>query len=70
MEPNSFVGLDAHAWPFGAALIRLALEPVSPTATRMWMAETLSPEIGRLHPDAHAVGDAARAQLGSTTPAG
>jgi uncharacterized protein YndB with AHSA1/START domain len=50
MEPNRLLELDAHAWPFGEARIRLTLEHLSPTATRVRMAETLSSGIARLTP--------------------
>jgi uncharacterized protein YndB with AHSA1/START domain len=52
MEPNQLLELDAHAWPFGAALIRLTLDQVSPTTTRVRMAETLSSGIARITPKA------------------
>lgn len=41
MEPNRLLELDAHAGPLGIARVRLILEPVSDTATRVrmgWMA--------------------------------
>ncbi|MDO3701417.1 SRPBCC family protein [Micromonospora sp. C28SCA-DRY-2] len=41
MEPNRLLELDAHAGRLGVARVRLALEPVSESATRVrmgWMA--------------------------------
>jgi polyketide cyclase/dehydrase/lipid transport protein len=50
-EPGKMLQLDAQMWPVGAAAIRVWLEPVSPTSTRVHMAETLTSGIGRLLPD-------------------
>jgi hypothetical protein len=50
MDRDRMLELDAHLWPFGAAVIRLVLEPVSATTTRVRMAETLSSGIGKLLP--------------------
>jgi uncharacterized protein YndB with AHSA1/START domain len=52
VEPGTFLELDAQMWPLGAAIIRLRLEPVSATSTRVHMAETLTSGIGRLLPRA------------------
>jgi hypothetical protein len=52
MEPNQLLELDAHAWPLGAARIRVTLEQVAPTTTRVRLAETLSSGIARLVPKA------------------
>jgi len=52
MEPNKLLELDARMWPLGQAVIRLMLEPVSPTSTRIRMAESMVSGIGRLLPDA------------------
>ncbi|RZU53943.1 polyketide cyclase/dehydrase/lipid transport protein [Krasilnikovia cinnamomea] len=52
VEPGRFLELDAQMWPLGAAVVQIRLEPVSATATRVRMAETLSSGIGRLLPDA------------------
>ncbi|BFU45231.1 SRPBCC family protein [Krasilnikovia sp. MM14-A1004] len=48
--PGRFLELDAQAWPLGAATVRIRLEPLSATTTRIRMAETLSSGIGRLLP--------------------
>ncbi|MET8906415.1 SRPBCC family protein [Micromonospora sp. NPDC004551] len=37
MEPNRLLELDAHAGPIGIARVRLVLEPVSATTTRVRM---------------------------------
>ncbi len=50
MESNRSLDLEAYAWPIGAARIRLTLEPVSPTSTRVRLSETLSSGVGRLIP--------------------
>jgi hypothetical protein len=52
VEPGELLELDARVWPVGAAVIRISLEPVSATSTRVRMAETLSSGVGRLLPDA------------------
>ena len=52
VEPGKLHELDAQMWPVGAALIRIWLEPVSASATKVHMAETLTSGIGRLLPDA------------------
>jgi uncharacterized protein YndB with AHSA1/START domain len=52
MEPDRLLELDAHVWPFGAARVRLTLDQVSPTTTRVRMAETLSSGVGRVLPKA------------------
>lgn len=51
VEPGKILELDAQMWPLGAAIIRIRLEPVSPTSTRIHMTETLTSGIGRLLPD-------------------
>jgi uncharacterized protein YndB with AHSA1/START domain len=50
MEPDRLIELDAHAWPLGAATVRLELEPVGSDGTRVVMSETLSSGAGRLIP--------------------
>ncbi|MFI5894988.1 SRPBCC family protein [Actinoplanes sp. NPDC051513] len=52
VETGKTLELDAQMWPLGAAMIRIWLEPVSATSTRIHMAETLTSGIGRLLPDA------------------
>jgi Polyketide cyclase / dehydrase and lipid transport len=51
VEPGRALELDAQMWPLGAAFIRIRLEPLSPTTTRVHMAEALTSGIGRLLPD-------------------
>jgi hypothetical protein len=50
LKPGKALELDAQMWPLGAAVIRLWLEPVSATSTRIHMDETLTSGIGRLLP--------------------
>jgi uncharacterized protein YndB with AHSA1/START domain len=52
VEPGKVLELDAKMWPVGTAIVRIRLEPVSATSTRVHMAETLTKGIGRLLPDA------------------
>ena len=52
VEPGKVLELDAKMWPLGAAIVRIRLEPVSATSTRVHIAETLTKGIGRLLPDA------------------
>jgi polyketide cyclase/dehydrase/lipid transport protein len=50
MEPDRVLELDAHAWPLGAARVRLELQPIGPDATRVQMTEYLSSGVGRFIP--------------------
>jgi hypothetical protein len=52
VEPGVLLELDARMWPLGAAVVRMKLEPVSATSTRVRMGEELSAGIGRLLPGA------------------
>jgi len=51
MEPDRMVELEARVWPFGAALVRVTLEPVGDGRTRVWMEEGLCSDLGRRIPD-------------------
>ncbi|MFD2766269.1 SRPBCC family protein [Micromonospora eburnea] len=51
MEPNRLLELEAHAGPFGIARIRLALEPLSDTTTRVRMSWTGAAGVARLIPE-------------------
>jgi uncharacterized protein YndB with AHSA1/START domain len=50
VEADRLLELDAHAWPLGAARIRLELQPAGPAATTVVMVEELSSGLGRLLP--------------------
>ena len=52
MRPNRLLELDAHAWPFGVARVRLALEPVSATATRVRIGWAATAGVARFAPEA------------------
>jgi hypothetical protein len=52
VEPGRFLELDAQMWPLGAARVRISLDPVSATSTRVRMAEALTSGIGRVLPQA------------------
>jgi uncharacterized protein YndB with AHSA1/START domain len=52
ITPGKLLELDARMWPVGRAVIRLTLEPVTPTSTRVRMAETIVSGIPRALPDA------------------
>jgi uncharacterized protein YndB with AHSA1/START domain len=51
VEPGKLLELDARMWPVGRAVVRLTLEPVSATATRVSMAETIVSGVGAALPD-------------------
>ncbi len=51
MERDRMLELNAQAWPLGAATVRIELEPVSPTSTRVRMLEALTSGIGKLLPE-------------------
>ncbi len=50
VQPDRSLELDAHVWLIGVALIRLTLEPVSHTHTRVRMAEGMLSGFGALIP--------------------
>ncbi|MEU6075878.1 SRPBCC family protein [Micromonospora sp. NPDC047074] len=52
MEPNRLLELDAHAGPLGIARVRLALEPVSDTTTRVRMGWRAAAGFARFVPEA------------------
>ncbi|MEV4202785.1 SRPBCC family protein [Micromonospora globbae] len=52
MEPNRLLELEAHAGPLGTARVRLTLEPVSDTATRLRMGWMAAAGVTRLVPEA------------------
>jgi len=51
MEPDRLLELDAHAWPAGAARVRLALEPLGPDRTRVRFTEAFSSPLARRIPE-------------------
>ncbi|MEV0718188.1 SRPBCC family protein [Asanoa sp. NPDC050611] len=51
MEPARLLELDARMWPLGRAVIRLTLEPATPTSTLVRMAETVVSGAVRSLPD-------------------
>jgi hypothetical protein len=50
MEPDRMIELKARAWPLGAAVVRVELQPVGPDETRVRIDEAVSSGIGRLLP--------------------
>ncbi|MFJ8581094.1 SRPBCC family protein [Micromonospora sp. NPDC093277] len=52
MEPNRLLELEAHAGPFGVARVRLILEPISDTTTRVRMGWRAAAGFARLVPEA------------------
>ncbi|WP_233258159.1 SRPBCC family protein [Micromonospora sp. S4605] len=52
MEPERLLELDAHAGPLGVARVRLTLEPLSPTTTRIRMGWTTVTGLAHLLPKA------------------
>ena len=50
VENSRLLELDAHAWPLGAARVRLELRPDGADSTRVVMTEELSSGPGRLLP--------------------
>ncbi|MGI8647170.1 MAG: polyketide cyclase [Acidimicrobiales bacterium] len=51
IDPGRMLELEARVWPFGAARVRLTLNPVGQDATEVCMAEALSSGTGQLIPE-------------------
>ncbi len=51
MEPDRLLELDARMWPIGKAIVRLTLEPVSPTSTLVRLTESIVSGAGHLLPE-------------------
>ncbi|MEV4538494.1 SRPBCC family protein [Asanoa sp. NPDC049518] len=52
MEPDRLLELDARMWPIGKAVVRVTLEPVSATSTRVTMTESIVSGPAHLLPEA------------------
>ena len=52
MEPDRLIELDARMWPVGKAIIRITLEPISPTSTQVRMEESVVSGVGKALPEA------------------
>jgi uncharacterized protein YndB with AHSA1/START domain len=52
VEPDRLLELDARMWPIGKAIVRVTLEPVSATSTRVTITESIVSGAGHLLPEA------------------